>query len=226
MSRDSGGAGAAADKILSTMVDEQKSGSTAPENNSSLPQQSFLTPGRAFLFSSIPLTLGTYLGYRRAMHESSLSMQSVAIDTIATASSSSSSSSSNNNKAGIPKPNTVMVSTIPPPVIAARALIIGSLVSLSGTSLLVAGVFYASGCHSLEELMSTWKSWAPRKLREFEGVIGLQAKGDERRTSKLEYEHAVKGMSEEEELEYVGNKYGTGEVDWDEPMPETDQKKK
>lgn len=204
------------------MADEQKkSGSSLSENNSSLPQQSFLTPGRAFLFSSIPLTLGTYLGYRRAMHESSLSMQSVAIDTVATASPSS----SNNNKAGIPKPNTIMVSTIPPPVIAARALIIGSLVSLSGTSLLVAGVFYASGCHSLEELMSSWKRWAPRKLREFEGVIGLQAKGDERRLSKLEYERAVKGMSEEEELEYVGNKYGTGEVDWDEPMPETDKKK-
>lgn len=204
------------------MVDERKiePGSNTSGNASSTTQQSFITPGRAFLFSSIPLTLGTYLGYRRAMHESSLSMQSVAIDTIATA-----SPSSNNNKAGIPKPNAVMVSTIPPPVIAARALILGSLVSLSGTSLLVAGIFYASGCHSLEELMSTWKRWAPRKLREFEGAIGLQSKGDERRSSKLEYERAVKGMSEEEELEYVGNKYGTGEVDWDAPMPATDQKK-
>eukprot|EP00985_Skeletonema_marinoi_P032044 scaffold38006_cov208-Skeletonema_marinoi.AAC.4 len=73
--------------------------------------------------------------------------------------------------------------------------------------------------------MSTWKRWAPRKLREFEGAIGLQSRGDERRSSKVEYERAVKGMSEEEELEYVGNKYGTGEVDWDEPMPGTDQKK-
>mmetsp|Transcript_17625 Transcript_17625/g.27625 ORF Transcript_17625/g.27625 Transcript_17625/m.27625 type:complete len:208 (+) Transcript_17625:89-712(+) len=207
------------------MVDEQKNNESGPnlsENISSTTQQSFITPGRAFLFSSIPLTLGTYLGYRRAMHESSLSMQSVAIETIATASSSS---SSNNSKAGMPKPNTVMVSTIPPPVIAARALILGSLVSLSGTSLLVAGIFYASGCHSLEELMSTWKRWAPRKLREFEGAVGLQSRGDERRSSKLEYERAVKGMSEEEEMEYVGNKYGTGEVDWDEAMPDADQKK-
>mmetsp|Transcript_23364 Transcript_23364/g.35394 ORF Transcript_23364/g.35394 Transcript_23364/m.35394 type:complete len:208 (+) Transcript_23364:184-807(+) len=207
------------------MVEETKleSGSNdTSENNSSTTQQSFITPGRAFLFSSIPLTLGTYLGYRRAMHESSLSMQSVAVDTIASASSST---TTNNKKAGIPKPTTVMVSTIPPPVIAARALILGSLVSLSGTSLLVAGIFYASGCHSLEDLMSTWKRWAPRKLREFEGAIGLQSRGDERRSSKVEYERAVKGMSEEEELEYVGNKYGTGEVDWDEPMPDTDQKK-
>jgi hypothetical protein len=180
------------------MVDEKKleSGSNHPsENDSSTSQQSFITPGRAFLFSSIPLTLGTYLGYRRAMHESSMSMQSVAVDTIASASSSS---TTNNNKAGIPKPTTVMVSTIPPPVIAARALILGSLVSLSGTSLLVAGIFYASGCHSLEDLMSTWKRWAPRKLREFEGAIGLQSRGDERRSSKVEYERAVKGMSEEE----------------------------
>eukprot|EP00984_Skeletonema_dohrnii_P032284 scaffold26080_cov155-Skeletonema_dohrnii-CCMP3373.AAC.1 len=97
------------------MVEETKleSGSNdTSENNSSTTQQSFITPGRAFLFSSIPLTLGTYLGYRRAMHESSLSMQSVAVDTIASASSST---TTNNKKAGIPKPTTVMVSTIPPP---------------------------------------------------------------------------------------------------------------
>lgn len=75
--------------------------------------------------------------------------------------------------------------------------------------------------------MSTWKRWAPRKLREFEGVVGLESRGDVRRSSNLEYERAVKGMSEEEELEYVGNKYGTGEVDWEEPMPDKqDQKKK
>ena len=149
-------------------------------------------------------------------------MQSVAVDTFATTSPPS------NVKPGTPKPpNTVMVSTIPPPVIAARALILGTLVSLSGCSILVGGIFYASGCHSLEELMSTWKRWAPRKLREFEGVVGLESRGDVRRSSNLEYERAVKGMSEEEELEYVGNKYGTGEVDWEEPMPDKqDQKKK
>ncbi|KAL7439230.1 hypothetical protein ACHAXM_007842 [Skeletonema potamos] len=207
------------------MVDEQKieSGSNPSQNinASNKTQQSLITPGRAFLFSSIPLTLGTYLGYRRALHESSLSMQSVAIDTIATT-----TSSSKNTKPGMPKPtSTVMVSTIPPPVIAARALILGTLVSLSATSILVGGIFYASGCHSLEELMTTWKRYAPRKLREFEAAVGLESRGDARRASNLEYERAVKGMSEEEELEYAGNKYGTGEVDWDERLPDTNQKK-
>ena len=201
------------------MVDEKIVDST-PLNSPSSSQQALITPGRAFLFCSIPLTLGTYLGYRRAMHESSLSMQSAVIENISAA-----TTTTHNAKKGIPKPTTVMVSNIPPPVIAARALILGSLVSLSGTSLLVAGVFYASGCQSVEELMSTWKRWAPRKLREFEGMIGLQSKGDIRRSTNLEYEQAVKGMSEEEELEYAGNKYGTGEVDWDEPLPSKEQEK-
>ncbi len=73
--------------------------------------------------------------------------------------------------------------------------------------------------------MLTWKRWAPRKLRELEAAVGLESRGDARRASNLEYERAVRGMSEEEELEYAGNKYGTGEVDWDEPLQDTDQKK-
>jgi hypothetical protein len=163
---------------------------------------SLLSPGRVFLISSIPLTLGTYVGYRRALHESSFSMQSTKT----------------------PKSSTAVVSTVPPPVIAARALLVGTLLSLSTTSILVAGTFYASGCQSLEELMTTWKRWAPRKLRDVEHAMGLGAIGDERRSSTLEYKRAVKGLSEEEEIEYVRKNYG-GDVDWDEKTEDEKEKK-
>lgn len=177
----------------------------------------FLTPGRAFLFSSIPLTLGTYLGYRRALHESSLSMQSAAGEAVTT--SLNHSTSTNSKSPVLPRPNNALVGTIPAPVIAARALVLGTLVSLSSTSILVAGIFYASGCHSLEELMTTWKRWAPRKLREVEGALGLGNKGDIRRKAVAEYERETAGMTEEEEIIYVGSN-----VDWDEKLEDKKSK--
>ncbi len=39
--------------------------------------------------------------------------------------------------------------------------------------------------------------------------------GKERRAAKLEYERDVKGMTEEEELDYVKRKYSR-ELNWDE----------
>jgi len=65
--------------------------------------------------------------------------------------------------------------------------------------------------------MSTWRTWAPKRLHEFETSVGstLGVKlGQERRSAKVEYENAIKGMTEEEEIEYVRNKYG-GEIQWD-----------
>lgn len=40
-----------------------------------------------------------------------------------------------------------------------------------------------------------------------ESVLGISV-GKERRTAKLEYERATKGMTEAEELEYFKEKYG------------------
>jgi hypothetical protein len=117
----------------------------------------------------------------------------------------------------VPPSIAAVVSATPPPILAARALLIGSLISISGTSLLISGIFLASGCRSLDELMVSWKSWAPKKLRAFENslenYVGIQV-GKERRTTKFEYEQAIKGMTEEEELEYVRNKYG-GDWQWE-----------
>jgi hypothetical protein len=66
--------------------------------------------------------------------------------------------------------------------------------------------------------MGSWKSWAPKKLRAFENslenYVGIQVSKERRRTTKFEYEQAIKGIMEEEELEYVRNKYG-GDWQWE-----------
>lgn len=203
------------------------------------PQQSFitwLTPGSALLLSSFPLGLGAYIGYRRALHESP------SLPSSASASSNGGISGGRGNSIlgqmihqespisspqhanqFMPPSNARVASATPPPILAARALVIGSLISISATSLLVSGIFLASGCRSLDELMSTWRSWAPKKLHalenSLESYVGIQV-GRERRAAKLEYEQAIKGMTEEEELEYVRNTYGgdsSWEADGDEP---------
>ena len=197
-------------------------------------QRSFttwLTPGSALLFSSLPLGLGAYIGYRRTLHES-LSPPSSKSPTSSNGGFYGGRGSSilgqmihpeppisctQNVIRSVPPSITAVVSATPPPILAARALLIGSLISISGTSLLISSIFLASGCRSLDELMGLWKSWAPKKLRAFEdsleNYVGIQV-GKERRTTKFEYEQAIKGMTEEEELEYVRNKYG-GDWQWE-----------
>jgi hypothetical protein len=115
-------------------------------------------------------------------------------------------SAKSNNTSSL-KPN---VNMQPPPLLAARALALGTLLSISATSFLVSCIFFASDCHSVDELVSTWRSWAPKKLREFESALGIPVE----RSARIEYENDVKGMSEDEEWEYVKQKYGS-EIRWE-----------
>jgi hypothetical protein len=131
--------------------------------------------------------------------------------------SPSRSNSSIRKRLPVPPP-IITTTTTPPPILAARALAIGSLLSLSGTGLLISGIFYASGCKSIDELMATFRYWAPKKLHNLEDALenhlGISVGGKERQAAKVEYERDVKGMAEEEELDYVRKKYG-GEMNWD-----------
>jgi hypothetical protein len=189
-------------------------GAVHPPPTSNVSTPSWLTPGSALLLSSLPLGLGAYIGYRRTLHESS-----------STLAAASSLSTKNNNS--ISSPRGVRVNTnnfaippftaggVPPPVLAARALIIGTLVSISGTTLLLSSIFLLSGCKSIDELISTCKIWGPTKLQNFETLLekymgihlgptsGMKA----RQLAKLQYEQDTLGMTEEEELDYIGNKY-------------------
>mmetsp|Transcript_21698 Transcript_21698/g.45913 ORF Transcript_21698/g.45913 Transcript_21698/m.45913 type:complete len:279 (-) Transcript_21698:48-884(-) len=106
-------------------------------------------------------------------------------------------------------PPTPLINTIPPAALATRALAIGSLLSLSATSLLVAGIFLVTGSHSLEELVAKAKKWAPEKLNDLQTSLGMEGvKSSEERLDSLEYDRAVRGMTEEEEWEYFKGRYG------------------
>jgi hypothetical protein len=215
-------------------------------NRASHPQSptSPLNPGSALLFASFSLGIGAYIGYRRALHESqSSSLAAPSLSNVHNGIKGNSSilgqlmhpeppliSSSTDNGMSLPgnskrppplpRPHHTLPSyTTPPPILAARALAIGSLLSLSGTALLLSGIFFASGCQSIEEFISSVQVWAPNQLHQFEKslekCLGISSVGKERRAAKLEYERDVKGMTEEEELDYVKRKY-TREWNWDE----------
>ena len=216
------------------MTEKKQPSDDQSSNNDA--SSSWLTPASALLASTLPLAIGGYIGYRRALQESSSSSTTTLSNTGVSSYNNKgnsilsqiihpetpiSSSSTTNNAIThshniIPKPNNSIVNATitPPPILAARALVLGSILSITATSLLVSGIFYASGCNSLDELISTWKIWAPNKLHQVENALGITTVGEDRRLAKFEYEQAIRGMNEEEELDYVRKKYG-GEIQWD-----------
>ncbi|KAL3774169.1 hypothetical protein ACHAWO_009237 [Cyclotella atomus] len=107
-----------------------------------------------------------------------------------------------------PPPSEIKVNA---PLMAVRALAVGSLLSISATSLLVSSIFYASDAHSVEDLISKWRKWAPAALHRIEKTLGI--KND--RSEVREYERETRGMSEDEEWDYVTKKY-EGELRWEE----------
>lgn len=161
----------------------------------------WLTPGRLFLFSSIPLGIGTYIGYRRALAETTSTNNHNVL-------SRNSLMSQMIHFEKVTPPQEIKVNA---PLLAVRALAVGSLLSISATSLLISSIFYAADAHSVEELISKWRLWAPSQLRRVESLLGI--KND--RSEVRRYERDVRGMSEEEEWDYVTQKYGS-EIRWEE----------
>jgi len=64
-------------------------------------------------------------------------------------------------------------------------------------------IFRAHGCSTLDELLNTWKEWAPRKRKELlEDSWGIHPKS-------MQHEDviATRGFSEDEEWDYIKKKY-------------------
>ena len=91
-----------------------------------------------------------------------------------------------------------------PPVAAARALVLGSMLSVSGVGLLSAAALYGFGCSSVDEAVRSLRRWAPRKRRELERFLGLPGTGEGVAGPDLA---ATGGMTEEEELDYLRRTY-------------------
>jgi len=191
-------------------------------------QQFWVTPGSVLLVSSLPLCIGGYVGYRRALHESTVpetkgvfggSKGNSILGQIIHPEPPISSHSTNAaaSKKPLQSASANIKSAVPPPILAARALVLGSILSVGATSLLVSGIFYATGCRSMDDLISTWRSWAPKQLHQWESslgnVLGVDI-GLERRSAKYEYKEATKDMSEEEEIDYAASLISR-EIQWD-----------
>ena len=173
------------------------------------PQQiiPWLTPGRLFLLSSIPLSLGTYIGYRRALAESSSSASESLVSPRTVL-----SQIIHNDKRIIPPPSSSSLKVqVNAPLLAVRALAIGSLLSITGTSLLISSIFYVCDSHSTHDLISKWRRWGPEAIQHVERALGVTND----KTEVRQYENDVRGMSEDEEWEYVTKRYGD-ELRWDE----------
>ena len=63
-------------------------------------------------------------------------------------------------------------------------------------------VFKATGSESLDDLIQKCRKWTPNKRKEFEQQFGIKPKSMEHEDVK-----ATKGMTEDEEWEFIKNKY-------------------
>ena len=73
------------------------------------------------------------------------------------------------------------------------------------------GIFYATGCKSLDELVQSCREWTPRNRRRMEHFFGMDS------SQKWENDEdvvATSNMTEDEEVEYFKQKYAGGDEVW------------
>jgi hypothetical protein len=199
-------------------------------STSSGAQLVYHNPSYLLLISSIPLLTGAVMGYRKAFmtgggettsygSSTSFLSQLVFPEDVAKVkkvaqhsgkTTSSSASKVNASRASF-KPSSSILVRAEPATLAASALGIGSLLSLGGVGLMAAGVFYASGAESMQDLTEKWRQWTPRKLRQWEQFCGI-ARVEDRHKLKYASDPDVQqvkqlNLDEDEEVEYYKRKY-------------------
>jgi len=202
-----------------TDSDGAGSNSNGPQNPPSAPP--IISPSLFLLGASFPFALGAYGGYRRELkiaasndipgsgggssgggivsrltegHELPSARKGQATTSAASAEAAAAAA----GRAGAAGFNPAG------PFWAARALVIGSMLSIGGVGILSAAIFHASGYESVDEAVRSLREWGPKKRREMERFIGLPEGGTSASHPDV---IATKGMSEDEELDYVKRKY-------------------
>lgn len=168
-----------------------------------------ISPVNFLLFASVPFVFGSYIGYKRSF--SSGNTELVARRILAARRGGTRAASSTTPPASVAARSAteaVVGSSLNPdgPLMAARALGIGTMLSIGGVSLLSAAVFYFSGYDSISAMIEGCRAWAPAKRRQLEVIVGLP------RSPSLDHPdfEATRGMSEDDELDYVKKKYLSG----------------
>ena len=189
-----------------------------------------ISPSLFLLGASFPFALGAYGGYRREMkraaaaggdnytpgsggatgggggivsrlmegHELPSAGKARAPTSVAASASAATAAAAAGGRAGATGFNPAG------PVLAARALLIGSMLSVGGVGILSAALFYASGYESIDEAVRSLREWGPRKRREMERLMGLPEGGVSASHPDIV---ATRGMSEDDELDYVKRRY-------------------
>ena len=151
----------------------------APISQTLFPFPNF-TPRQFLLITTVPLSLGTYIGYRRALKQ-------VATDK---------------------RTSTMQKAAAQAPFLAGRALLIGTCASVTGVGLLCTGILYLAGVDSAEALMDecrrVGRTYAAPMLD------GLRIDDERSRQMKRDLDRdqqLVRGMSDDEEIEFWKKKY-------------------
>lgn len=141
-----------------------------------------------YLFmATLPFAAGTYLGYRRSIVKAG------------------------KMTAGVTEKQVVAQA----PIIAAKALGIGTLASVTGVGLIVSGIMFSCGASNVSELIDCWKKWQPPKI--FSDLKWDKESGM-REAEQLESDIInVKNLDEDAELKYITNKYFGEDSDEDSP---------
>lgn len=180
----------------------------------------FLKPSYLLLASSIPLLLGAYAGYKSEIGRvanAASSSSPVSLDVYSPGFTSSGNRLLKRyaNEENLVKKSSHNASKIVSAVaesaeqihvnvhrVAFKALGIGSLLSVGGFTLLAFGVFKATGSETLDELIEKCRNWAPKKRKELEERFGINPKS-------MQHEDviATKGMTDDEEWEFLKKKY-------------------
>lgn len=97
------------------------------------------------------------------------------------------------------------------PVLAAKALGLGTLASFAGVGLFVSGFMYAMGVSDLSEFVTYWKRW---ERPAFIDQLKLDMAASTKEAAELKKDLLnVRRMNENEELDYISNKYFSHDED-------------
>jgi len=149
---------------------------------------SWIHPGHFFLATSLPFCWSAYRGYQTPLEG--------VVQSVLKHNKSSGSSLPDLSKAE------EHVRKAVGSAVASRALWVATSASIGGFGILTASLFYLSGCHSVEQAISSTRHWAHSGRRRVDNFFGID------RVDKDHPEYLLtQSMSEEEELEFVSKKY-------------------
>mmetsp|Transcript_14674 Transcript_14674/g.22725 ORF Transcript_14674/g.22725 Transcript_14674/m.22725 type:complete len:182 (-) Transcript_14674:621-1166(-) len=167
--------------MTSNSDDDKSNDSTGatPQTQALFPFPNF-TPRQFLLLTTIPLSLGTYIGYKRALKQVATDKRTVAMERAAAQA----------------------------PFLASRALLIGTCASVAGVGLLCTGIMHLAGVDSAESLMNEFRRVGRTYAAPMLDSMRIDDEKSRKAQKDLDRDRQlVQEMSEDEEIEFWKKKY-------------------